>query len=80
MTIPIKIATSELDETVETHVLIDSGAGGKFIDQNFAQKFEIKKLDQPLKVYNVDGTENKRGMIRSYVNLAFKIGDKTFHE
>ena len=63
LSIPIEIATAQVNKTVETSALIDSGAGGKFIDQNFAQKFEIHKLDQPLKVYNVDGTENKKGTI-----------------
>src|SRR5271169_2678920 len=37
-------------------------------------------LDEPIKVYNVDGTENKRGTIRQYVNLSFNIGTKQFKE
>jgi hypothetical protein len=41
-------------QTVET--LIDSGAGGLFIDQNYTKK---NYLDKPVKAYNVDGTENK---------------------
>jgi Retroviral aspartyl protease len=48
-------------EEVETTVLLDTGAGGKFIDQNFVrnQKFETKELKYPIKVFNVDGTPNK---------------------
>jgi hypothetical protein len=53
--VPINICSSK--QTVKT--LIDSGAGGMFIDQNFAKKFEINYLDKPVKAYNVDGTENK---------------------
>ena len=60
--------------------MIDSGAGGKFIDQNFAKRFDIKKMDKPLKAYNVDGTENKRGTIKHYVDLKFKIGKRNFVE
>jgi hypothetical protein len=53
--VPINIGSSK--QTVET--LIDSGAGGLFIDQNFAKNFEINYLNEPVKVYNVDGMENK---------------------
>jgi hypothetical protein len=51
----INIGLSE--QTVKT--LIDSGAGGLFIDQNYAKNFDINYLDKPVKAYNVDGTENK---------------------
>jgi len=76
ISIPIKLCLSE--QIIET--LIDSGAGGTFIDQNFARNFEIKHLDQPVKAYNVDGTENKKGLIKSYVDLEFHLGEKKFSE
>jgi hypothetical protein len=44
-------------QTIET--LINSGTGEMFIDQNFAKNFEINYLDEPVKAYNVDATENK---------------------
>ena len=56
-------------QTVKT--LINCGAGGPFIDQNFARKFKVKNLEQPIKAFNVDGTENKKGTIKSYVHLEF---------
>ena len=81
MTVPIEITTmSEMNETVEIPAMIDCGAGGKFIDQSYARHFEVKKMDQPYQVYNVDGTENKKGTIRSYVDLTFTIDDRTFTE
>ena len=43
--IPINIGWSK--QIVET--LIDCGAGGTFIDQNFAKKFKIKTLEKPIK-------------------------------
>jgi hypothetical protein len=55
ISVPIKIGSSK--QTIET--LIDSGAGGLFIDQNYAKNFNINYLDEPVKAYNVDGTENK---------------------
>ena len=64
-------------ETIE-EALLDSGAGGVFIDQNYAKKLrlDIKTLETPVKARNVDGTINKSGTIKSYVNLTFKIGDR----
>ena len=63
ISVPILIKHDESKETIKTLGLLDSGAGGEFIDQNYAKKagFEIKKLDKPLRALNVDGTKNKRG-------------------
>ena len=75
--IPIEIRTQKNGKSVEK-AMIDSGAGGKFIDQNFARnsRMKIQNLDEPLKALNVDGTENKRGTIRQYVDLEFAINGK----
>jgi gag-polyprotein putative aspartyl protease len=76
ISIPINIGSSK--QTVKA--LIDSGAGGLFIDQNFAKNFKINYLAEPVKAYNMDGTENKWGTINTYVNLEFKLGDWKFNE
>jgi len=54
---------------------LDSRAGGKFIDQNYARKsgFKIQQLEKPLKAFNVDGTENKCGTIKNFVDLDLTI-------
>jgi hypothetical protein len=74
--VPINIGSNK--QNVRT--LIDSSAGGLFIDQNFAKNFKINYLDKPVKAYNVDGMENKQGIINAYVNLEFKLGDQKFNE
>jgi hypothetical protein len=43
----------------DIETLIDSGAGGLFIDQNFTKNFKINYLNEPVKAYNMDRTENK---------------------
>ena len=50
ISVPILINHDESKETIETLGLLDSGAGGQFVNQNYARKagFEIKKLDKPL--------------------------------
>ena len=62
MTLSIKISGENLGQkNVETKALLDTGAGGKFIDQNFVQnqKIKTKNLEHPIEVFNVDGTPNK---------------------
>ena len=78
ISVPILINCDESKETVETLGLLDSGAGGQFIDQNYAKKagFKIKRLDKPLQALNVDGTKNKRGTITSFVELNAQINRK----
>jgi Retroviral aspartyl protease len=74
----ILIKETENSKTVETLGLIDSGAGGKFIDQNYAKNagFTIQKLKEPITARNVDGTENKRGKITSFVDLELTINGR----
>jgi hypothetical protein len=74
--ISVLINVGSNKRTVKT--LIDSGAGGLFIDQNFAKNFDINYLDIPVKAYNVDGMENKQGTINAYVSLEFSLGERKF--
>ena len=60
--------------------LIDCGAGGTFVAQNFTKMFEIKTLKKPIKAFNVDSTKNKKGTIKSYVDLESWIEHKKFKE
>jgi hypothetical protein len=59
------ITTPEKNKPIETQPLIDSGAGGIFMDQNYAwkQRLSLTKLEYPITAQNVDGTENKQGTI-----------------
>ena len=80
LSVPISIKCAKENEIVETLALIDSGAGGRFIDQNYVKNsgFEIRILDEPIIARNVDGTENKKGKITSFVDLELTInGRKT---
>ena len=62
MTLSIGISGESLGQkTIKMKALLDTGAGGKFIDQNFVQnqKIKMKDLEHPIEVFNVDGTPNK---------------------
>jgi len=58
-------------EKVDTHkgvtvkVLLDSGTAEMFMDKKMATKhgFKLQKLDRPVMVRNVDGTNNSKGAI-----------------
>jgi Retroviral aspartyl protease len=77
MTVDILISGESLGQKkiVETTTLLDTGAGEKFIDQNFIQnqKIETKELKYPIEVFNVDGTPNKQGTITKYTRLDLMI-------
>jgi hypothetical protein len=46
------ITTPEENELIKTRPLVDSGAGGTFMDQNYARKqgFNLTKLEYPITV------------------------------
>jgi Retroviral aspartyl protease len=81
MSIDILISGKSLGQkrSIKTTTLLDTGAGGKFIDQNFVQdqKIEMKELKYPIKVFNVDRTPNKQGTITKYTWLDLTINGQT---
>ena len=64
MRLPILLETED-GKKVETQALIDCGAGGTFIDKDFAYQngFTTEHLNRPIRVFNVDGTPNTEGTI-----------------
>jgi len=64
-------------ERVDTHkgvsvkALLDSGVTGLFMSKKLAEKhgFKLEKLTKPIKVRNVDGSDNKRGSITHEVEV-----------
>jgi len=69
-------------EKIDTHegivikAFLDSGAMGMFMDKQMAARygFKLQKLERPLVVRNVDGTNNSRGAITHQVecNVFYK--------
>ena len=56
--------------------LIDSGATENFMNLQYAKwlQLPIKKLEQPRKLFNVDGTPNKSGNLQYYTDLSTQTG------
>jgi len=55
----------DIHEGVTVKALLDSGATGMFVDKKFIEKhgFRMDKLEKPLIVTNVDGSNNSGGRI-----------------
>ena len=64
---------------VETKALIDCGAGGEFVDEQFAKEtnLKIRKLLVPIEALNVDGTKNKKGLITTFVKAEVTVNGKS---
>ena len=77
---PVILECPTTKEEVGAMALVDSGAGGNFIDATFARLMELKTtlLDKPVKVYNINGSQNKIGTISEKVVVTLKVrGRKT---
>jgi len=76
--IPVSFPIGPLDcespKIIDSKALIDSGAGGKFIDQNYAKCLGLKqkKLKKPLPVFNVNRTPNKKKTVK----VPLQVGDQ----
>jgi len=74
----MKVGLEKLDthEGVTVKALLDSGATGIFIDKDFAEEQGLKlvKLDKPVEVKNIDGTDNNGERIEYEIkcNMYFK--------
>ena len=77
MRIPISAKVGE--RTVETKALIDCGAQGCFLDQDFVKKHQIPTfpLSKPIPANNVDGTLNKKGDILEATWLEVNLKGRT---
>ena len=55
----------DIHKGVTVKALLDSGATGMFVDRKFVEKhgFKLDKLEKPLILMNVDGSNNSRGRI-----------------
>ena len=60
----------------EAIALIDSGATENFMNLEYAKYLQlpIKRLEEPQKLFNVDGTTNKSGALQYYTDLQIQTG------
>jgi len=77
----IHLKTMDTMEETSTEAMVDTGATGDFIDQDFVTQVKLPtcKLSQPIPVYNVDGTLNDAGSIREVVNVIMTYDQHSEH-
>ena len=76
--LPITCKTEKGYKTVETTILLDTGAGGMFIHRDYAKRHGIilHKLLFPITPQNVDGTENQAGKITHFTWIQTEINGR----
>jgi len=69
--VPTHLKTTDTMEEASTEAMVDTGATGDFVDQDFVNqaKLPTQKLSQPIPVYNVDGTLNEAGSIHEVIDI-----------
>jgi hypothetical protein len=75
----IRFFVHSIAKRAEAIALVDSGATKNFMNLTYAKwlPLPIKKMDQPRKLFNVDGTKNKSGELRYYTDLQVRTGTST---
>jgi hypothetical protein len=67
----IHLKTTDMLEEVNSEAMVNSGATGDFIDEEFVErtKLPMRCLSVPVPVYNVDGSLNEAGSINRVVDI-----------
>jgi len=60
------------------NALINSGAGGTFIDKKFTEQNRIALIliEKKIQIFNADRTENNSGTIKNCIRLKIQMGKK----
>ena len=69
MHVPVLLCTSY--SMANKRAIVDSGAMNNFIHPHFAECMGLgsRMLSQPRKIWNIDGTPNKGGLLTHYIDL-----------
>ena len=72
----VRLFIHSAHKRADTTALVDSGATENFLNLEYARwlKLPVKRLAEPRKLYNVDGSLNKGGDLRFYTDLSVRTG------
>ena len=69
----MKVGLEKIDshKGVSVKALLDNSATGIFVDKKFVEKnsFKLEKLDRPVRIRNMDGTGNSRGLVTHEIEV-----------
>ncbi len=74
----LHVFTHLRSKRAETIALLDSGAMENFMSLPYAKYLHlpIKTLAEPRRLFNVDGTQNRAGDLKYYVNMNTRTGTR----
>ncbi len=74
----LRVFIHSKSKRAEAVALLDSGATENFINIEYAKKLgiPIRRLTHERRLFNVDGTPNKAGALKYYVDLTTKTREK----
>ena len=74
----LRVFIHSKSKRAEAITLLDSGATENFINIDYAKKMglPIRRLLYERKLFNVDGTPNKAGALKYYVDMSMRTGGK----
>ncbi|KAF8226440.1 hypothetical protein L208DRAFT_1301687, partial [Tricholoma matsutake] len=80
MRLSIQVAESDNGKDIATNTLLDSGAGGVFIDSKFVKQEGIKTypLGHTIWATNIDGTLNRQGTITRCMKGRLHINGRSY--
>ncbi len=75
--VAVRLQTLDTGRTTKIQALVDSGATGSFVDRKYAesQQWNLRELEHPVLVSNVDGTTNSSGKITHAIDLLITFGE-----
>lgn len=78
----VPITITRWTQTINVAAMINSGASTLFINKTFVNHHQIpvRKYSNPIKLLNIDGTENEVGSITEYCVLQIEIRGKSMEE
>jgi len=67
----VRLEKVDTHEGVSVRALLDSGATGLFMSKKLVERqgFKLERLNKPIKVRNMDGSDNKGGSITHEVEV-----------
>ena len=79
--LPLEIESTDNAMKLSLSGLIDCGATSDFIDSTYvaSEGIPIRRLSQPIPVFNVDGTPNEAGSIREVADLVLRYKTHSEH-
>ncbi|KAF8229647.1 protease [Tricholoma matsutake] len=80
MHLSIRVAESDNGKDIATNALLDSGAGGVFINSKFVEQEGIKTYPLGCTIWatNMDGTLNRQGMITRCIKGRLYINGRSY--